>query len=139
MSRCCTQPMAMASSRISTIQTPTTPAFAAPHFRGVAHPGPIIRRSTYSVVSTSSASGSEAAPPVPPESDSPAPAPEGFFGWVQAQRRKSAALREKLVSLGPAAILAYGALCSRVSLSLPKLSPWLLSHPLTRFAILSAL
>lgn len=32
----------------------------------------------------------------------------GFSSWWQAQQEKSAALRRKLVELGPAAVLAYG-------------------------------
>lgn len=32
----------------------------------------------------------------------------GFFGWLQAQRQRSAELRQKLASLGLAAVLSYG-------------------------------
>lgn len=35
----------------------------------------------------------------------------GFFGWLQGQRERSAELRQKLGSLGLAAVLAYGEGC----------------------------
>lgn len=65
----------------------------------------------HSHIATSSAAG--ATDPSSPE-DIPAdvpvttPPPAGFLAWWKTQQQKSAELRKKLVSLGPAAVLAYG-------------------------------
>ena len=73
-------------------------------------------RQRASVVASSAAGAGASA--VPPEVPTPAPAnggapasssgASGVLGWWQAQQEKSAALRKKLVALGPAAVLAYG-------------------------------
>jgi len=112
------QVFSIASSSITSTQKI---AFAPLHPRGHSlgyHSTRCVR--TTLTTRESSASGAAAIPPEdsgpvtasdPVASTNPAPEaaqPSGLLGWWQGQREKSAALRKKLVALGPAAVLAYG-------------------------------
>lgn len=103
-------------------------ATQAPAGRAPLQPGPASRRrpllaspaasSSAAMPAPDSGSGNGAVQPGAPREGSsngagavpvaPAAASSGFFGWLQAQQRKSAELRAKLATLGLAAVLAYG-------------------------------
>jgi hypothetical protein len=74
-------------------------AFSAPK-PSSSNRSPTIRTSSTSSTPPSPASGDEV-----PSNNSGG---SGLVAWWQSQQKRSAALREKLVALGPAAVLAYG-------------------------------